>query len=75
MVNVLAKAPLVVKFPARVRALVPLFTPVPPLAGDNVPVQPAVIDVARSSAVDGEPPRVNVTLVSSIFVRVAPVMS
>lgn len=38
----------------------------------SVPVQPSVSDVAPRSAVEGEPPRVRVTLVSSVLVKAAP---
>ena len=46
VVNVKLLAPEVVRFPPRVIVLVPLFTPVPPLAADSVPVA----SVARLSA-------------------------
>lgn len=41
---------------------------VPPRVKESCPVHPAVIDVAAKSAVVGDPPRVNVTLVSSVLV-------
>jgi len=47
----------------------PLLTPVPPLVPDKVPVHPAVIEVACSNAVEGVPPNVSVTLVSSALVK------
>ena len=45
--------------------------PVPPRPTANVPVHPNVNDAAFSNAVLALPPRVNVTLVSSVFVRAA----
>ncbi len=57
-----ADAPFPINTPVNVPA------PDPPRATDNVPVHPAVIDEAASSAVVGLPPRVSVTLVSSVFV-------
>jgi hypothetical protein len=47
--------------------------PNPPRPTANVPDQPSVSDVAASRAVVGEPPSVNVTLVSSVFVNAAEV--
>ena len=47
--------------------------PVPPLELASCPVHPAVIDVAARSAVVGVPPKVSVTLVSSVLVSAAPV--
>ena len=49
--------------------------PVPPRETASWPDQPAVMDVAARSAVDGLPPSVRVTLVSSALVRAAPVIS
>ena len=40
----------------------------------NVPVHPNVKDVAANKAVDGEPPNVRVTLVSSVLVNAAGVI-
>lgn len=80
VVNVNALTPEVVKleavliFPAMVIVFAPLLTPLPPLAPDNVPDHPTVIEAACKSAVVGDPPRVNVTLVSSVFVNAAPVI-
>ena len=74
IVNVEAKAPDVARLPARVKVFVPLFTPVPPRVGESVPVHPAVIEAALTSAVVGEPPKVNVTFVSFALVRAAPVV-
>ena len=45
--------------------------PVPPRVVANVPVHPRVNDAAFNKAVLALPPRVNVTLVSSVFVRAA----
>jgi len=42
---------------------------VPPLAADNIPVQPNVILTDCNSDVVGLPPKVKVTFVSSVFVR------
>jgi hypothetical protein len=50
-------------------------TPVPPRVAASVPVQPRVILAARNSEVAGVPPSVRVTLVSSVLVRAAPVIS
>lgn len=72
IVNVVSNAPEVVRLPPSVIASPVFATPVPPRAPDSVPVHPAVIDAAESSAVVGEPPNVRVTLVSSAFVRAAP---
>jgi hypothetical protein len=47
--------------------------PVPPRAIESVPVQPSVSELAWSNAVAGVPPKVRVTLVSSVLVRAAPV--
>ena len=47
----------------------------PPRVTASCPVQPNVNDAALSSAVDGVPPKVKVTLVSSVFVNAAPVIS
>lgn len=41
----------------------------------RVPVQPSVNDVAARRAVEGEPPSVSVTLVSSLFVSAAGVIA
>ena len=49
--------------------------PVPPRVAAKVPVHPTVILAARNSDVAGVPPRVKVTLVSSVSVKAAPVMS
>src|SRR3990167_6228290 len=54
--------------------LVPDANPVPPRATDNSPLQPNVNDAAAISAIDGEPPSVSVTFVSSVFVRAAAVI-
>jgi hypothetical protein len=72
MVNVLANAPEVVRFPPRVRVDAPLLTPVPPRAGDNCPVHPKVMDVGFNKAVVGLPPKVIVTLVSFTALRACP---
>ena len=40
-----------------------------------MPVHPTVMDVALNKAVSGVPPKVNVTFVSSVLVRAAPVTS
>jgi hypothetical protein len=47
---------------------------VPPRATESVPDQPKVNDVAASNAVEGAPPSVNVTLVSSALVSAAPLL-
>src|SRR5882724_10576082 len=44
------------------------LTPVPPLPAASVPVQPSVNEVDRSREVVGLPPKVRVTLVSSVLV-------
>ena len=69
IVNVLANAPNVVKFPPRVKVLVPLLTPVPPLEGDNCPVHPRVNDTDCNKDVEGVPPSVRVILESSFLVN------
>ncbi len=74
-VPVRSNAPEVVKFPPSVIVLPVLATPVPPRVPDNVPVHPAVIDVAFTNAVDGEPPNTSVIFVSSVFVKAAGVTS
>lgn len=61
-----ADVPLPTKRPVNVPA------PLPPRATDRVPVQPAVMDAALTSAVVGLPPNVSVTLVSSVLVSAAP---
>ena len=45
--------------------------PVPPRVVASVPVQPNVSEAAFNKAVDALPPKVSVTLVSSVFVRAA----
>ncbi|NBT58913.1 hypothetical protein EBT16_09040 [bacterium] len=75
IVKMLVNAPLVVKLPPRVIVLVPLLVPVPPLAGDRVPVQPAVMDEALKRAVLADPPKVSVTFVSFEAVKAEPVIS
>jgi hypothetical protein len=65
------KAAAVETFPPIVIVEVPLFTPVPPRAGDKVPVHPSVMDVACNRAVAGVPPSVIVTLVSGVTVKAA----
>src|SRR5262252_1655847 len=50
-------------------------TPMPPRATARVPVQPTVMDDARSKEVAGVPPNVRVTFVSSVFVSAAPATS
>ncbi len=52
---------------------VSVAAPEPPRATESCPDHPAVIEVACSSAVDGVPPSVSVTFVSSVRVRAAPV--
>lgn len=64
--------PPAVKVKAPVPVIEPFEVPVPPLATANCPVHPNVKDAAFIKAVDEEPPKVNVTLVSSVLVRAAP---
>src|SRR5882672_5695637 len=71
MVNVLVKAPDVVNEPPNVKVDAPLLTPVPPLIGDKVPVQPNVMETACNKAVAGVPPNVIVTFVSLTSVKAA----
>jgi len=65
----IALAPLPITRPVKVLA------PVPPLATANCPVQPRVKLAALSKAVVDEAPKVRVTLVSSVLVKAAPVIS
>lgn len=58
----------------RVVSSVTVEMPVPPRAADSCPVHPAVMLVAFTRAVEGEPPSVRVTLVSLVRVRAAPVV-
>ena len=60
-----------VLLPNKIWPAVKVPAPVPPLETDSVPVQPKVNDAAFNKAVLALPPRVNVTLVSSVFVRAA----
>jgi len=69
VIPVMADVPLPCKSPVKVEA------PVPPLATESCPVQPSVRLAARRRAVVGVPPKVRVTLVSSVLVKAAPVMS
>ena len=59
--------------PPKVRVLLALFTPVPPLVGASVPAHPAVMEVAWNRAVLGDPPKVKVMLVSFTSVKGAPI--
>lgn len=69
-VKVVPNAPLIVMVEDAL-----LATPVPPRAGASVPVQPAVIVVARSNEMVGEPVSVKVTFVSSAFDSASPAIA
>src|SRR5262245_1646172 len=72
-VPVNVNAPENVTLPPIVMSEEPLLTPVPPRVPDSVPVQPRVKEAALTSAVEGDPPKVRVTFVSSVLVSAAPV--
>src|SRR5690606_26515838 len=61
--------PLIAEVPLPITTPVIEETPVPPLLTAKVPVHPAVIETDFNNAVEGVPPRVNVTFVSSVLVR------
>ena len=74
-VNVVAKAPEVVKFPPKVIVLVPLSTPVPPLAPGKIPVTAVAIGkpVALVKSIAEGVPKSGVTKVGLVAKTKAPV--